>query len=156
MRDAVPGLQPPDIKGENDRKNTVNIFELKTGKRKLHQVEDRYFTKEYAALIPDQKKELALKRTRRGHKPGEKGSKAGGGQQEQNQNTTKDAIHNIRKVVNRQVAKLAKQKSQTAVDNGMADSMNTSVASADNCNGKCSNPSLTRQQKKVQISNSKK
>ncbi|KAI2506534.1 hypothetical protein MHU86_7849 [Fragilaria crotonensis] len=51
---------------------TVNISELKTGtKRKVNQVEDRYYTKEeYNALTAPQKKELAAKRLKRGHKPG--------------------------------------------------------------------------------------
>ena len=66
--------------------------------------------------------------------------------------TTKDVINNIKKVVNRQVAQLAKQVSKSAVDDEMADSTN-SIASQENCNGKCgsggncSNPLLTRQRK---------
>jgi hypothetical protein len=88
---------------------TVNISELKTGKRKFDQVEDRYYTKEeYAVLTPDQKKELASKRTKRGHKPGEKDSKVVANKNK-TKTTTKDVIHNIRKVVNHQVAQLAKQ-----------------------------------------------
>ncbi|KAI2512329.1 Reverse transcriptase (RNA-dependent DNA polymerase) [Fragilaria crotonensis] len=40
---------------------TVNISELKTGKRKADAIEDRYYTREeYAKLTPEQKKELAL------------------------------------------------------------------------------------------------
>jgi hypothetical protein len=139
--------------------NTVNISELKTGKRKFEQVEDRYYTKEeYASLTPDQKKELASKRTKRGHKPGDKDSKVVG--KAKTKTTTKDVIHNIKKVVNRQVAQLAKQMSKAAVDDETADSTN-SIASQENCDGKCgsggnrSNPSLTRQ-KKSQASDSKK
>ncbi|KAI2505610.1 hypothetical protein MHU86_8852 [Fragilaria crotonensis] len=138
--------------------NTVNISELKTGKRKFEQVEDRYYTKEeYASLTPDQKKELASKRTKRGHKPGDKDSKV---VNKAKTKMTKDVIHNIKKVVNRQVAQLAKQMSKTAVDDETADSTN-SIASQENCNGKCanggnrSNPSLTRQ-KKSQTSDTKK
>ncbi len=65
--------------------------------------------------------------------------------------TTMDIIHNFKKVVNHQVAQLAKEMSKTAVvDDEMADSTH-SVALQENCNGKCggggnrSNPSLTRQ-----------
>jgi hypothetical protein len=73
--------------------------------------------------------------------------------------TAKDVIHNIKKVVNRQVAQLAKQMSKTAEDDDTAGSTN-SIASQE-CNGKCanggnrSNPSLTRQ-KKSQTSDTKK
>jgi hypothetical protein len=54
--------------------STVNISELKvSGKRKSDAVEDRYYTKEeYEALSADQKKVLASKRTKRGHRPGAK------------------------------------------------------------------------------------
>jgi hypothetical protein len=138
--------------------NTVNISELKTGKRKFEQVEDRYYTKEeYASLTPDQKKELASKRTKRGHKPGDKDSKVVS--KAKTKTTAKDVIHNIKKVVNRQVAQLAKQMSKTAVDDDTAGSTN-SIASQE-CSGKCanggnrSNPSLTRQ-KKSQTSDTKK
>ena len=113
--------------------NTVNISELKTGKHKFEQVEYRYYTKEeYAALTLDQKKELASKRTKRGHKPGEKDSKV----VKTKSKTTKDVIHKIKKVVNRQVAQLAKQMSKTSVNDETADSTN-SIASQENCNSKC-------------------
>ena len=56
---------------------TVNISSMnKTGKRKFEPVEDRYYTKEeYASLTPEQKKDLASKRHKRGHKPGARDSK---------------------------------------------------------------------------------
>jgi hypothetical protein len=135
--------------------NTVNISELKTGKRKFDQVEDRYYTKEeYATLTPDQKKELATKRTKRGHKPGEKDSRVVSKAKVKTKN--KDVISNLKKV-NRQVAQLAKQMSKTGVDDETADS--TSAASVDESNGKGgtnrTHPSLTRQ-KKVQISEPRK
>jgi hypothetical protein len=137
--------------------NTVNISEVRTGKRKGDQVEDRYYTKEeYSSLTPDQKKELAAKRTKRGHKPGEKDSKVVHKTKAKAKN--KDVIQNLKKV-NRQVAQLARQIGNKAGDDETADS--TSAASAEDCNGKCgsganrTNPSLTRQ-KKVQISESKK
>jgi hypothetical protein len=89
---------------------TVNISELKTGKRKADAIEDRYYTKEeYAKLTPEQKKELASKRTKRGHKHGAKDSKIKGG------NKPKDVIKNLR-AVNRQVSQLAKQMSKTTVE----------------------------------------
>ncbi|KAI2493825.1 hypothetical protein MHU86_20706 [Fragilaria crotonensis] len=89
---------------------TVNISELKTGKRKADAIEDRYYTREeYAKLTPEQKKELASKRTKRGHKPGAKDSKIKGG------NKPKDVIKNLR-AVNRQVSQLAKQMSKTTVE----------------------------------------
>ncbi|KAI2513196.1 hypothetical protein MHU86_1234 [Fragilaria crotonensis] len=51
---------------------TVNISEMKSGsKRKIDSIEDRYYTKEeYHSLTPEQKKDLASKRLKRGHKPG--------------------------------------------------------------------------------------
>ena len=89
---------------------TVNISELKTGKRKANAIEDRYYTREeYAKLTPEQKKELASKRIKRGHKPGAKDSKIKGG------NKPKDMIKNLR-AVNRQVSQLAKQISKTTVE----------------------------------------
>jgi hypothetical protein len=57
--------------------SSVNISELKTsgGKLKSEAIEDCYYTKEeYAALSPEQKKELASKRLKRGHKTGAKDS----------------------------------------------------------------------------------
>ena len=61
---------------------TVNISELKAsgGKRKFDAVEDRYYTKdEYNELTAEQKRDLASKRLKRGHKPGAKDSKIKGG-----------------------------------------------------------------------------
>ena len=89
---------------------TVNISELKTGKRKADAIEDRYYTREeYAKLTPEQKKELASKRLKRGHKPGAKDSKIKGG------NKHKDVIKNL-PAVNCQVSQLAKQMSKTTVE----------------------------------------
>ncbi|KAI2493979.1 hypothetical protein MHU86_20553 [Fragilaria crotonensis] len=87
--------------------NTVNISELKTsgGKRKAGAIEDRYYTKdEYAALSADQKKELASKRLKRGHKPGAKDSKV----RTDGNKAKAEVIKNLRKVMNRQVSQLAK------------------------------------------------
>ena len=136
---------------------TVNISELKTGKRKFDQVEDRYYTKdEYNALSAPQKKELASKRLKRGHKPGEKDGKTSKGGKGKGD---KSVIRNL-KAVNRQVAQLAKPMSKTGVagDDDTADS--TASAESTDCDGKCSggnrnNPSLTRQ-KKVSINDPKK
>ena len=141
--------------------NTINISELKTGKRKFEKVEDRYYTKEeYAALTPDQKKELASKRTKRGHKPGDKDSKV----IKKAKPNPKNVISNL-KQVNRQVAQLAKQMKKAAVDD---DTYSTSSSSNKDGDGKSKdgdgksrtgsnrdNPSLTRQ-KKVQVTDSKK
>ncbi|KAI2507366.1 hypothetical protein MHU86_7086 [Fragilaria crotonensis] len=89
---------------------TVNISELKTGKCKANAIEDRYYTKdEYAKLTPEQKKEPASKRLKRGHKPGAKDSKTKSG------GKPKDVIKNLR-AVNRQVSQLAKQMSKATVD----------------------------------------
>ena len=60
----------------------VNVSEVKVhngGKRKHNdEAEDRFYTKsEYDALTPAQKKDLANKRAKRGHKPGAKDSKMG-------------------------------------------------------------------------------
>jgi hypothetical protein len=138
--------------------NTVNISELKTNKRKSDQVEDRYYTKaEYSALSTPQKKELAAKRLKRGHKPGEKDSKV----KSKGKGDKKDVIRNL-KAVNRQVAQLAKQMSKAGVtgDDDTADSTN-SATSNDEPDGKGgggsnrSNPALTRQ-KKVQFNEQKK
>ena len=93
---------------------TVNISELKTsgGKRKMDTVEDRYYTKdEYNALTTDQKKDLASKRLKRGHKPGAKDSKTKGGGAKF---AGKSVIKNL-KAVERQVSQLAKQMGKTAV-----------------------------------------
>ena len=92
---------------------TVNISEMKVCKRKFEAVEDRYYTKkEYNSLTPEQKKDLASKRLKRGHKPGAKDSKpakSGGGK-----SAGKSVIKNL-KAVERQVSQLAKQMGKTAV-----------------------------------------
>ena len=50
-------------------------FGPNTKRKGTDHVENRYYTKEeYAALDPDQKKALALKRAKRSHKPGSKSS----------------------------------------------------------------------------------
>lgn len=140
--------------------NTVNISEVKTHgtKRKVGAIEDRYYTKEeYNELSPDQKKELAAKRLKRGHKPGAKDSKVkgtGGGTKQSN----KDVIKNL-KAMNRQVSQLAKQMGKAGVNDDDTDS-STHSGSASNEKEKekgtsnRKNPSLTRQ-KRVSIQESK-
>ena len=109
---------------------TVGISELKTNaggtKRKsAADVEDRYNTKaEYNALSVDQKKELAAKRLKRGHKPGAKDSKTSKGTKSKG-NTNADVIQNL-KAVQRSVSQLSKQ--QTAADD---DATNTTEVTAD-------------------------
>lgn len=133
--------------------NTVNISELKTagGKRKAGAIEDRYYTKdEYAALSADQKKELASKRLKQGHKPGAKDSKV-----RSNGNKAKpEVIKNLRKVMNRQVSQLAKQMSKTGVDDNQTAGSSNSVSSVDETPTKKAkvganrtNSALTRQKK---------
>jgi hypothetical protein len=139
--------------------NTVNISEIKTGKRKFEKVEDRYYTKEeYAALTPDQKKELASKRTKRGHKPGDKDSKVIKKAKPNPKPNDRDVISNLNQV-NRQVFQLlAKQMKKAAVDD---DTYLTSSSSNKDGDGKSrtgsnrNNQSLTRQ-KKVQVTDPKK
>ncbi|KAI2499703.1 hypothetical protein MHU86_14784 [Fragilaria crotonensis] len=61
---------------------TVGISQVTTsgGKRKSDSIEDRYYTKaEYDALSADNKKELAAKRLKCGHKPGARDSKVSKG-----------------------------------------------------------------------------
>jgi hypothetical protein len=130
---------------------TVNISELKTGtKRKADHVEDRYYTKEeYSALTAPQKKELAAKRLKRGHKPGEKDSKVRSGKGQQGDK--KDVIRNL-KAVNRQVAQLAKQMGKAGVsgDDETTDSTNSAASTQEGdakARGNRHNPSLTRQKK---------
>ena len=79
--------------------NTVNISEVKTHgtKRKAGAIEDRYYTKdEYNELTPDQKKELAAKCLKRGHKPGAKDSKVKGTGGSSTKQSNKDVIKNIK------------------------------------------------------------
>ncbi|KAI2500398.1 hypothetical protein MHU86_14069 [Fragilaria crotonensis] len=137
---------------------TVNISELKTGtKRKADHVEDRYYTKEeYNALTAPQKKELAAKRLKRGHKPGDKDSKVRSGKGQQGDK--KDVIRNL-KAVNRQVAQLAKQMGKTGVsgDDETTDSTHSAASTQEGdakTRGNRNNPSLTRQ-KKVSTSDKK-
>lgn len=106
----------------------VNISEIKVqhgGKRKRSdEAEDRYYTKsEYDALSPAQKKDLAAKRLKRGHKPGAKDSKTKKDKNAKDKDDTKGVIKNL-KAVNRTVAQLAKQMGKTeigAVDDATTD-----------------------------------
>jgi hypothetical protein len=136
----------------------VNISELKTGKRKHDAVEDRYYTKEeYTALTPDQKRDLASKRLKRGHKSGakdgkvNKGTKGKEGKAEKNKEL-------IRKAVTRQVYQLAKQLGKAAV-NDVATAASDDSDSSDDEKSKGgtnrSNPSLSRQ-KKLLIADTRK
>jgi len=87
--------------------STVNISQVKTnaGKRKSVAVEDRYYTKaEYAALSADEKKELASKRLKRGHKPGAKDSTVAKPKKAKGK-TNADVIKNL-KAVQRTVSQL--------------------------------------------------
>ena len=131
---------------------------MKTGtKRKADHVEDRYYTKEeYNALTASQKKELAAKRLKRGHKPGEKDSKVRFGKGQQGDK--KDVIRNL-KAVNRQVAQLAKQMGKAGVsgDDETTDSTHSAASTQEGdakTRGNRNNPSLTRQ-KKVPTSDKK-
>ena len=132
--------------------NNVNISEIKvhnnSGKRKRgDEAEDRYYTKsEYDALSPTQKKDLAAKRLKRGHKPGAKDSKTKKGN-----NDPKGVIKNL-KAVNRAVAQLAKQMGKT--ESGHAEDGTDASESSDETQPRAvkfspgtnrSNSSLTRQ-----------
>ncbi len=130
----------------NKANATVNISELQTGsKRKIDSVEDRYYTKdEYNFLTPDQMRDLASKRLKRGHKPRVKDSKVKGGKP-QDKPTGKEVIKNL-KVVNRQVSQLAKQMGKAAVaDDDTAHSTHSysSTEEKGKAGSNCMNPSLT-------------
>jgi hypothetical protein len=85
------------------------------GKRKFDAVEDRYSTKdEYNDITAEQKRDLASKRLKRGHKPGAKDSKIKGGGKSTGKAAGKNMIKNL-KAVERQVSQLAKQMGKTAV-----------------------------------------
>ncbi|KAI2512366.1 hypothetical protein MHU86_2028 [Fragilaria crotonensis] len=142
---------------------TVNISAMKTGgKRKFDTVEDRYYTKdEYASLTPEQKKDLASKRLKRGHKPGAKDSKVTKGKGGDNNRKPKEVIKNLR-AVNRQMSQLAKQMKKTSVaddDSSGLFSKSTASSAGDQKKAKAganrTNAALTRQ-KKVSIDESKK
>ncbi|KAI2507210.1 hypothetical protein MHU86_7167 [Fragilaria crotonensis] len=138
---------------------TVNISELKTGgnKRKHDAVEDRYYTKdEYNALTPEQKKELASKRLKRGHKPGAKDSKVKGSKGKDGNKTDKNK-ELIRKAVTRQVSQLAKQLGKAVVNDEATAASDDSDSSDDEKSkaGNRSNPALSRQ-KKASIADSTK
>jgi hypothetical protein len=140
--------------------SSVNISELKvSGKRKADAVEDRYYIKEkYKALSADQKKVLASKRIKRGHRPGAKDSKV-----TKNAGKKGKAPDAILKAVNRQVSQLAKQMTKAGVADEDDSSINSlfskdSSSKADDNKKKTgsnrSNAALTRQ-KKVTISSDK-
>ena len=128
--DACVMLYQDFIKQTAKSKTTVGISELKTNaggttRKSAAGVEDRYYTKaEYDALSADQKKDLAAKRLKRGHKPGAKDSKTSKGTKSKG-NTNADVIKNL-KAVQRSVSQLSKQ--QTAADD---DATNTTEATAD-------------------------
>ena len=133
---------------------TVNISEVKThgGKQKASAVKDCYYTKdEYNDLSPEQKKELASKRLKRGHKPGAKDSKTKG----TSGKGSKDVIKNL-KVMNRRVAQLAERMGKAGVKDDDTDSSTRtgSVADKNNKTTNRNNPSLTRQ-KRVTINDFK-
>ena len=67
-------------------------------------IEDRYYTTE-EYLTPEQKKDLASKRFKRGRKPGAKESKVKG----QDDKSSKDVMLRNLKCGNRQVSQLAKR-----------------------------------------------
>jgi ribosomal protein S13 len=133
--------------------SSVNISELKTsgGKRKSEAIEDRYYTKEeYAALSPEQKKELASKRLKRGHKPGAKDSKVKG---TGNKKSNTEVIKNL-KAMNRQVSQLAKQMSKAGVDDDKTAASSNTESSVEEAPAKKpktgsnrTNSALTRQKK---------
>lgn len=134
--------------------SSVNISELKTsgGKRKSEAIEDRYYTKEeYAALSPEQKKELASKRLKRGHKPGAKDSKVKGAG---NKKSNTEVIKNL-KAMNRQVSQLAKQMSKAGVDDDKTTASSNTESSVEEAPAKKkpkagsnrTNSALTRQKK---------
>ena len=135
--------------------NNVNISEVKVhnnGKRKRSdEAEDRYYTKsEYDALSPAQKKDLAAKRLKRGHKPGAKDSKTKRDKDSRNEGS-KNVIKNL-KAVNRTVAQLAKQMGKTELEDTTEDTSESSDETQP-CSSKVSgtnrsNSSLTRQSPK--------
>ncbi len=80
-------------------------------------MEDRYYTKaEYDALSADNKKELAAKRLKRGHKPGAKDSKLLKGTKTKSKGKSNADVIMTLKAVQRGVLQLTKQK--TAADDG--------------------------------------
>lgn len=132
----------------------VNVSEVKVsgGKRKASdEAEDRYYTKaEYDALSPAQKKDLANKRAKRGHKPGSKDSKTN--KKEKGKGDSTNKMNKSIKVFNRTVAQLAKQMTKT--DIGVADEASAASESSDDtqpksaryaAGGNRTNASLTRQ-----------
>jgi hypothetical protein len=141
---------------------TVNISELKTGKRKADSiVEDRYYTKEeYTTLSADQKRELDSKRLKRGHQPGAKDSKVNAGSGNKAKGKAYGVILNL-KAVNRQVSQLAKQMSKVSANNDSTTSSTNSASTP--CDGKKAkggtnrtNASLTRQKKATLTDHNKK
>ena len=117
-----------------------------------------YYTKEgYNALSANQKKELASKRLKRGHKPGAKDSKTKAGGKAKGK--APEVIRNL-KAVNRQVSQLAKQMSKAVVDDDESTASSTHSGSSVEETKKAksgsnrTNASLTRQ-KKVTINEKK-
>ncbi|KAI2502385.1 hypothetical protein MHU86_12042 [Fragilaria crotonensis] len=131
----------------------VNVSEVKVsgGKRKhaSDEAEDRYYTKaEYDALSPAQKRDLANKRAKRGHKPGAKDSKTG--KKEKGKGDSNKAVNKTLKGLNRTVAQLAKQMGKADIDDASAASDSStgtqpSTTTKHSAGTNRSNSSLTRQ-----------
>ena len=130
IKESTP---PPDV--------PTRQVSFVSGEKRKHPdgVEDRYYTKaEYADLSADQKRALALKRQKRGHKPGEKSSTMPG--------KSKDSTAKSIKAVTRTVAQLAKK-----VDNFVSDDSQTTNSDDHPETPPASNrtnKALTRQQKR--------
>jgi len=134
-------------KGKSASTLTIAEFTKVDGKRKRSgTVEDRYYTKEeYSKLDPEQKRELALKRAKRGHAPGSKSSKvvssgkAGGG-----------SVAKSLKAVTRSVAALAKKVDTIVVTDDSSDASDTVDAKASTpvASGNRTNRALTRSKAK--------
>lgn len=161
--DACVTLYQDFIKQTTKSKSnpTVGIAELKTsgGKRKGNAtaIEDRYYTKaEYNALDPAQKRELASKRLKRGHKPGAKDSKVigkkTGSSAEKIKSHNADVIKNL-KAVKRTVAQLSKQirpdegehESTAHSTDSSSDAVETKQRNPGSKSSNRSNAALTRQ-----------
>ena len=134
---------------------TVGISEIKTSgggvKRKSDAVvEDRYYTKsEYDALSAEQKKALASKRVKRGHKPGARDSKTKKGHSTKSKGEPADVMIQNLKAVKRGVAQLSKQMAQNDADEASAAKSTDSSSEATPKKGNNrSNAALTRQPKK--------
>jgi hypothetical protein len=126
----------------------VNISEIKTGNKRKGDdvVEDRYHTKsEYDSLSAPQKKELAAKRLKRGHKPGARDSKVA--KKVKWAKGDGDVIKNL-KAVKRSVAQLSKQISKPGEDEDpTTQSTDDSSEATPKDKPNRSNAALTRQKK---------